>query len=176
MDASNDPASLLAAATAVTLVWRSPEVAPVRWPLALPSALLAAYAIATAAGIPPAFGAVPAAAALAALASACRRGRRLDAALLALCMLALPLAASLQFYLGYPMRVMALSTLSAALLRMGGIGVVRDGAMLDWGGQLVSIDAPCSGVKMLWAKACTWRARWRPATASAGSARWPRWP
>ncbi|UUZ53478.1 exosortase/archaeosortase family protein [Massilia sp. H-1] len=107
IDASNDPASLLAAATAVTLVWRSPEVAPVRWPLALPSALLAAYAIATAAGIPPAFGAVPAAAALAALASACRRGRRLDAALLALCMLALPLAASLQFYLGYPMRVMA---------------------------------------------------------------------
>jgi exosortase/archaeosortase family protein len=149
-DASNDSASLLALATAALLVWRAPDSAPIRCPLALPGALLALYAIASACGLPPAVGALPAAAAMAALASAYRRGCRLDAALLALCMLALPLAASLQFYLGYPMRVVA-GTFSVALLRMGGIGVVREGAMLAWGGQLISIDAPCSGVKMLWA-------------------------
>ncbi|SHG55030.1 archaeosortase/exosortase family protein [Massilia sp. CF038] len=150
MDASNDSASLLAAATAALLVWRSPATTPVRWPLALPALLLAAYGVATAMGVPPAIGAVPAAAALAALASAYRRACRLDVALLALSMLALPLAASLQFYLGYPMRVVA-GTVSVALLRMGGVGVVRDGATLVWGTQLISIDAPCSGVKMLWA-------------------------
>jgi exosortase/archaeosortase family protein len=116
----------------------------------LPAALLATYIIATAAGMPPALGAVPAAATLAALASAYRRSCRLDVALVALCVLALPLAASLQFYLGYPMRAVA-GTLSAFLLGMGGLGVVRDGAMLAWDGQLISIDAPCSGVKMLWA-------------------------
>ncbi len=88
--------------------------------------------------------------ALAALASAFRLGKRLDLALLALCVLALPLAASLQFYFGYPLRVLA-GELSVAMLRMGGIAVVRDGALLAWDGKLISIDAPCSGVKMLWA-------------------------
>jgi len=150
VDRSNDSASLLAAATALIVVWRAPPVPAVRWPLALPAALLAMYAAATACGVPPASGAIAAFAALAALASAWRLGRRLDAALLGLCMLALPLAASLQFYLGYPMRVLA-GTLSVAMLRMSGIGVVREGAMLAWGSQLISIDAPCSGVKMLWA-------------------------
>ena len=150
LDRSNDSASLLAAATALIVVWRAPPAATVRWPLALPAALLAVYAGATAWGLPPASGALPAFAALAALASVWRLGRRLDAALLGLCMLALPLAASLQFYLGYPMRVLA-GTLSVAMLRMSGIGVVREGAMLAWGDQLISIDAPCSGVKMLWA-------------------------
>lgn len=150
LDKSNESASLLAAATALIVVWRAPPLPAVRWPLALPALLLAAYAIATACGVPPASGALPAFAALAALASAWRLGRRLDAALLGLCLLALPLAASLQFYLGYPMRVMA-GTLSVAMLRMSGIGVVREGAMLAWGDQLISIDAPCSGVKMLWA-------------------------
>lgn len=148
-DRSNDLANLLAAATALIVVWRAPAMTAVRWPFALPAALLSVYAVATVCGVPPASGALPAFAALAALASAWRLGRRLDAALLGLCMLALPLAASLQFYLGYPMRVMA-GTLSVAMLRMSGIGVVRDGAILAWGDQLISIDAPCSGVKMLW--------------------------
>jgi len=150
MDKSNDSASLLAAATALIAVWRTPPSATPAWPLALPMILLTVYAVATACGMPPAAGALLAAAALAALGSAWRLGQRLDAALLALCMLALPLAASLQFYLGYPMRALA-GTLAVSLLRMGGIGVVRDGAMLAWGEQLISIDAPCSGVKMLWA-------------------------
>jgi exosortase/archaeosortase family protein len=38
-----------------------------------------------------------------------------------------------------------------AMLRMNGIAVAREGAMLAWNGQLIAIDAPCSGVKMLWA-------------------------
>jgi exosortase/archaeosortase family protein len=40
----------------------------------------------------------------------------------------------------------------ASITRAGlQIAVVREGAMLAWDGRLISIDAPCSGVKMLWA-------------------------
>jgi exosortase/archaeosortase family protein len=149
-DASNDYTGLLAAATAIVMVWRAPAAQPIAHALALPAALLALYALGAAAGVAPVVAATLAAVALAALASAARLGRRMDAALLGLCMLALPIAASLQFYCGYPMRVLA-GNLTVALLRMNGIAVVREGAMLAWNGQLIAIDAPCSGVKMLWA-------------------------
>ncbi len=150
MDASNDYSGLLAAATVLAVLWWAPAAQPIARPLVLPATLLVLYAMATAAGLAPSGGALLAVSALAALASAWRLGRRMDAALLALCMLALPLAASLQFYCGYPLRIVA-GSLSAALLRMNGIAVVREGAMLAWDGQLIAIDAPCSGVKMLWA-------------------------
>lgn len=149
-DSSNDCTGLLAAATAVAIAWRAAPRPAVAHPLVLPGALLAAYAAASAAGMSNGACAALAAAALAALASAYRLGRRLDFPLLGLCLLSLPLAASLQFYFGYPLRVLA-GNLSAAMLRANGIAVVRDGAMLAWDGQLVSIDAPCSGIKMLWA-------------------------
>jgi len=149
-DTSNDHGGLLAAATAVVLVCKADGAPPIAHPLALPALLLVLYALASAAGVAPGACALLAAMALAALASAWRLGRRMDAALLALCVLALPLAASLQFYGGYPLRVVA-GELSVAMLRMNGIAVVREGAMLAWDGRLVSIDAPCSGVKMLWA-------------------------
>src|SRR5262249_39732051 len=62
----------------------------------------------------------------------------------------LPLMASLQFFLGYPLRSF-IATLSVPLLRLNGLAVTREGTALDWAGRLVEIDAPCSGVKMLWA-------------------------
>ncbi|WP_455212511.1 archaeosortase/exosortase family protein [Kaarinaea lacus] len=66
-----------------------------------------------------------------------------------LLMLALPVVASLQFYLGYPMRV-AVGSMTEILLQFNGLSVVREGTVLNWGAQLISIDAPCSGVKLLW--------------------------
>ena len=69
---------------------------------------------------------------------------------LGLALLGLPMAASLQFYLGYPMRV-ASGAIALVLLRLSGIPVVREGVYLRWGGELVMIDAPCSGIRMLWA-------------------------
>src|ERR687892_657782 len=38
----------------------------------------------------------------------------------------------------------------AAILRIGGFAVVTEGTCLNWGGKLIWIDAPCSGIKMLW--------------------------
>jgi exosortase/archaeosortase family protein len=171
-DASNDYSSLLAAATAIAFVWKAKQSAPLAHPLALPALLVVAYALATAAGVAPGACALLAAVALAALASAWRLGRRMDAALLALCVLALPLAATLQFYGGYPLRVVA-GELSVAMLRMNGIAVVREGAMLAWDGRLISIDAPCSGIRMLWAGlylACALAASYRlPALRTLGA-------
>jgi exosortase/archaeosortase family protein len=56
---------------------------------------------------------------------------------------------SLQFYLGYPLRLLV-AGLTAPMLRMGGFAVVQEGTCLNWAGQLIWIDAPCSGVRMLW--------------------------
>jgi exosortase/archaeosortase family protein len=82
--------------------------------------------------------------------------------LLGLAVLSLPLIASLQFYLGYPMRVLV-GNLAVAMLRMTGYAVVRDGVGLLFGDHTVMIDAPCSGIKMLWVGAylinvlaCVW--------------------
>ena len=119
-------------------------------PLLLPTLLLLAYLLATLGGLSPALRAIPGVLALAALASIGCFGHRLHLPLFALSLLALPLAASLQFYLGYPLRVLA-GSVSVILLQLNGIAIVREGTLLNWGGQLISIDAPCSGVKMLWA-------------------------
>jgi len=64
--------------------------------------------------------------------------------------LALPVLPSLQFTLGYPMRVVS-ATLTAALLQAHGLAVARQGTFLAWRDELIQFDAPCSGVNMLWA-------------------------
>ncbi|KQV53994.1 archaeosortase/exosortase family protein [Duganella sp. Root336D2] len=150
LDGSNDSAGLLAIAAAAASIALTPKRAALARPLLLPSACLAAYLAATACHVPVPARSLVFALALTTLASSLRLGKRFDMALFALCILALPFAATLQFYLGYPLRVIA-GDLSVFLLRMNGIAVAREGAMLAWHGQLVAIDAPCSGVKMLWA-------------------------
>jgi exosortase/archaeosortase family protein len=64
--------------------------------------------------------------------------------------LALPVLPSLQFTLGYPMRVVS-ATLTVALLQAHGLAVSRQGTFLAWRDEMVQFDAPCSGVNMLWA-------------------------
>lgn len=64
--------------------------------------------------------------------------------------LSMPILATLQFYLGYPLRVFC-GEASARLLQLAGYPVSRDGMLLRWQEHAVLIDAPCSGVKMLWA-------------------------
>ena len=63
--------------------------------------------------------------------------------------LALPGVASLQFYLGYPMRAIV-GDWTAVLLQLNGVMVEREGTVLRWGMDSISIDAPCSGIKLLW--------------------------
>ncbi|MDR2093816.1 MAG: exosortase Q [Azoarcus sp.] len=67
---------------------------------------------------------------------------------LGLATLSLPLMASLQFYAGYPLRLVA-AELSRWLLLVGH-HVERDGVALRVDGQLVLVDAACSGVQLVW--------------------------
>lgn len=76
--------------------------------------------------------------------------KRFHIGLFGLSLLSLPLIASLQFYLGYPLRLIV-GCVAAPLLRIGGFSVYAEGSCLNWGGKLIWIDAPCSGIKMLWA-------------------------
>ncbi|MGH9851011.1 MAG: archaeosortase/exosortase family protein, partial [Blastocatellia bacterium] len=81
--------------------------------------------------------------------SGSRFGKRLHAGVCGLLVLSLPVIASLQFYLGFPLRALV-AELAAPMLRLNGLAVVSEGASLNWNGMSVLIDAPCSGVKMLW--------------------------
>jgi exosortase/archaeosortase family protein len=64
--------------------------------------------------------------------------------------IAMPVLPSLQFTLGYPMRIVS-AELTVWLLRIQGLAITRQGAYLEWRGEMVLFDAPCSGVNMLWA-------------------------
>lgn len=66
-----------------------------------------------------------------------------------LLVLSLPFVASLQFYLGYPLRCIT-TQVAAGLLRCGGLDVRAESIVLRWMGERVLIDAPCSGIHMLW--------------------------
>lgn len=63
--------------------------------------------------------------------------------------LSLPVTATLQFYASYPLRVLT-AELGRPLLALAGVATERVGATLVWAGGEVVIDAPCSGIRMLW--------------------------
>ncbi len=75
--------------------------------------------------------------------------QRLPLAYLALLTLSLPLIASAQFYLGYPLRLLT-AHLVAPLLSFTGHTVKAAGTTLLWAGERIIVDAPCSGIQMLW--------------------------
>ena len=65
-----------------------------------------------------------------------------------LLVLGLPIEASLQFYLGYPLRIVA-TELASSLLHGLGFAVTAQGTELVWGTLEIAVDAPCSGVGIL---------------------------
>lgn len=139
---------------------------------ALPAFLFALYAVAFPYA-PPLARAILGVTALASLISRRRFGRALDPGFWLLALLSLPVMPSLQFYCGYPLRRLA-ALATALLLRMQGIPALADGAAIEWAGREISVDAPCSGLKMLWtalvlgaAVSCQSRWGWR-GTAATG--------
>ncbi len=69
----------------------------------------------------------------------------------ALLLLSLPVvtAMQLQFYLGYPLRAFT-AWASRDVLAFLGLDVTQAGTVLTWMGRTVLVDAPCSGIRMLW--------------------------
>lgn len=148
-DGSDEPWGILAVVAVLALVARDRrELAPPsRSALAASGALAIAAAIAQL-FVPPIFAAALAMLALAAfLASALPQ--RPAAPLTTLLLLALPVIASLQFYLGYPLRALTAHA-AAPLLQAAGFDVHAAGASLQWRETTVLVDPPCAGIGMLW--------------------------
>jgi len=150
-DGSDDPLGLAALAVFAFVLWRMrPQlrIAPQTGWLAGAAALTAIANLALFFA-PPLVAALLAAFALGAGMMAWQRADAARAPLVGLLLLALPLLASLQYYGGYPLRLLTAEA-STALLQLAGVAAERSGAAMTVRGQLVIVDAPCSGVQMVW--------------------------
>lgn len=116
--------------------------------LLLPALLILTYVL-TYSAFGPLARATVAFTALAVTTSSLRFGKTFHPGLLGLFYLSLPTIPTLQFFGGYPLRVVV-AELTAPILRLAGFAVTPEGTCLNWGGQLIWIDAPCSGIKMVW--------------------------
>ena len=150
-DGSDDPLGL--AALAALLFFVAAGASRMR---AAPRAgwLLTALGLsvaATAAGFaaPPLIGALLAALALACSLQAFMPAGHALVPFAGLAVLALPLLSSMQFYAGYPLRVLT-AEVSAWLLQLAGMEALRAGSAMQVNGLWVIVDAPCSGVQMVW--------------------------
>lgn len=147
-DTPEDRWGVLPLATALVFLGRSPKRELRGGSLILPALVTVFYA-ATYAFVPPLARGVVAIVALGFVLSA-YTGVVFHTGLFGLLTLSLPLIPSLQFYAGYPLRSLV-AHLAAPLIQLSGFAVIREGTCLNWAGQIIWIDAPCSGVKMIWA-------------------------
>ncbi len=69
--------------------------------------------------------------------------------IIGLMFLSLPVVASLQFYAGFPLRVLAAGFSTTALTLMQ-YDIVRTGTDLVYLGKVIGVDAPCSGIQTLY--------------------------
>jgi exosortase/archaeosortase family protein len=149
VDGSDEPWGVLALLTVLVLL------AGDRGEFAVPgrAALVASAALAVVAALASLVLPDLAAAALAMLALglflAHALPRRPATPLVALLLLALPVIASLQFYLGYPLRAFTAHA-SSLLLACAGIDASATGAAILYQGTTILVDPPCAGIGMLW--------------------------
>lgn len=156
VDGSDDPLGVLALGTLALLVWHvrhELRCAPRLGWLALASAgTLAATLLRTGIGplhaLPPLPASLIALLAIAAGLLAVMPRRVAPAPVLGLAVLALPILSSLQFYAGFPLRMITAE--ASRWLLMPFFEVQREAASLIVDGRLVIVDAPCSGVQMAW--------------------------
>jgi len=148
-DGSDEPWGLLALVTVLALVVRARRelIMPTRAAL-VASGALAALAALLSFLVPPIFAAGLAMLALAVFITLALP-RRPAAPMVTLLLLALPVIASLQFYLGFPLRL-ATAHAAAPLLALGGVEAQASGAALLWQGRTILVDPPCAGIGMLW--------------------------
>jgi exosortase/archaeosortase family protein len=149
-NSSDELWGLLALATAILVLLqkRSDNKAGKTGDLILSSCFILLYTV-TYTFFPPLLRGAIAVTAIGCAISSIRFGKRFHPGITGLLLLSLPVIPTLQFYLGYPLRVLV-GALSALLIQFSGFAVVREGTCLNWSGTLVWIDAPCSGIRMLW--------------------------
>ena len=149
-DSSDEPWGLLALVTAILFTGikgKDMQIGPHQ--VMLSSIFLFAY-MAGFAVLPPLGRAVLAIMSIASILGPSRFGRPVHIGIIGLLLLSLPIIASLQFYMGYPVRFIT-ALIAAKLISLTGYYTTASGTCLSWAGELISIDAPCSGIRMLWA-------------------------
>lgn len=152
LDGSDEPWGIVAIVALCVLLWRersSFSAAPRPYWL-LAASVLTCGAIVSAPWLPPLLRGVLASFAVTSVLMAVRRPGHPMPPYLMLTLLSLPILSSLQFYLGYPLRVITAEA-SAFLLSAAGLETARSGSALVVDGALVMVDAPCAGIHMAWA-------------------------
>ncbi|MEP7302882.1 MAG: exosortase Q [Caldimonas sp.] len=150
-DGSDDPLGLAALAVLLVAIARCAprlRVEPAPVPLAV-AVLLTSLATVLGLFAPALIAALFAALAFAAALAAFAPAGTPVLPLAGLSALALPVVSSLQFYAGYPLRVVTAEA-SRWLLGVAGFDASREGSAMLVDGRLVIVDAPCSGVQMVW--------------------------
>lgn len=79
----------------------------------------------------------------------CAQTNRNALALFGLLALSSPVLASLQFFIGFPLRVLVTNA-TALLLKVGGLAITVSGTAFEHNARMVLVDSPCSGINMLW--------------------------
>lgn len=150
VDGSDDPLGLLALAALAGLLWQHRHHLSPTPRLGFQMAALAGAVLTTALHqqLPDLLVALIGLLSVAAGLIAFLPARVSTAPVLGLSVLSLPLLASLQFYAGFPLRVVTAEA-SRCLLSITHT-VERTGSSLVVNGQLIIVDAPCSGVQMAW--------------------------
>jgi len=155
-DGSDDPLGPLALAALGVLLWqqrRDMRAAPALGRLALAVALTLLATVLRSGffglpALPPLLIGLLSVCALACGALAFLPRRVAALPVLGLAALALPLLSSLQFYAGYPLRVLTAEASRWLLAPL--FTTAREGSSLWVDGHRVIVDAPCSGVQMVW--------------------------
>lgn len=149
-DGSDDPLGILALASMATLLFVHRKHLRAAPRLGLQAAALVGSVLTTAlhSQLPDLLVALVGLLSMAAGLLAFLPARVASAPVWGLSVLSLPLLASLQFYAGFPLRVVT-AELSSWLLSVAHT-VERCGSSLLVDGQLIIVDAPCSGVQMAW--------------------------
>lgn len=150
VDGSDDPLGVLALAALGGLLWQQRSRFRAAPRLGLQASALCGAVLTTAlhGHLPDLLVALVGVLALAAGLIAFLPARVASAPVWGLSVLSLPLLASLQFYAGFPLRVVTAEA-SRWLLSLAHT-VERSGSALVVDGQLIIVDAPCSGVQMVW--------------------------
>ncbi len=143
-DGSDEPLGLLTLTLAVILAWRDRTSLSASAGARIFGAVLLLLSVLGIHWLPPMIRAGLAVCGIAACYGIHRR-----AGLMGLLLLSLPVVASMQFFLGYPLRVAAAEG-TVRLLELGSLVVARTGTQIELGGQVIGVDPACGGVRMMW--------------------------
>lgn len=170
-DGNEEPLGLLTLSAALMLAWRDRKSLGAQPAAATIGAGLILLSVLGIHGLPPMVRAGMALAGMVLF-----HGVHRHAGLTGLLFLSLPVTASMQFYLGYPLRVAAAEG-TVRLLELASLTVERTGAQIELAGQVIGVDPACGGVRMLWhalaaamVLAAIHRLSWRATVIAAGLA------